>query len=1129
MQSPNNKGKAAENICGEQQLRQFGKFLDSHSHLLLSLDGDHSAPERGGTFTKCHTTIDYKYRGNCENISLFQLVESDNKVLNKNIIVFAFLSDEIEYLRKEAERLQLNLLYYDEDVAEGKTDTAPASNVINEKVSTVLEYLCNTRQFLERCNDVLELTVKQFSAFFDDNKCLGNADNSTCFHAISDKMCDLFVSIYIFDEIFGGLRLRQFWNPYKKQMTTVCVNGDQFRDYTDVDLNGLKQMIGDLDVLFQGRLVESALERCVRVKGMVPSKALGRFATQMQAYIKRTLGGVMKYPQDISELGNCQEILRVSVMCIFYHAFFGNLDQKCFKNLLEISNKFCGITLISNIVWCPEVFIRRHAATLLKGHERFVSDANKVRQIFLTTKTANLPKEVNSFAFRTLSWTLQMMAEQKMAKSEVKIDQIRVRASLFTTGVKLAGQMSHLIKCVTNLHVIVQQPMQKHTLMNVCKLLELLISIPEVFQHFRTFIVESVNSIIQHFAYQAIYLVNAAKKTLSRDNYNERILDSLAALQIAERCFYGPATRTRINIARIALCVFESNATSLNVEYVEKLMKILERLSLIVDLQDTLNRVCDTSFLFWHQSLFRSYLKQYFDQGIDHQRILATFAGINKCAEGIGECKMVKFTCQEQFIEGVMKTMSREVIMRLCGQIETSLRLDFHSNLQVDAVNPFVRGSMLVNSSALLAVEPIRVADRYVSLRRSVEAYLSNMFYNLTTISLHDWRTYGEMRRLAGLKMNLVTVADHLPTQIIEQGCDVLDIMRNIHVFVAQYVYNLNNQVFIERTSANKHLNTINIRHIANSLRTHGIGVVNTTVNFTYQFLKRKIYVLSQFLYDERIKSRLVKDQKWFRDNRERLGQMYAYERADAFNKGIRKLGITDAGESYLDTFRLLVSHIGNAMGYVRMMRSGCIHTCSMASAFLPSAEERGSLTLSELATNEGLSSATCTSAANLQGDIEHLWRQWSEGTEYFRLLVDTLAPFLRDAKNVHLKTFYIIVPPLTINFIEHILSMKDRMGKKNRQDALFTDDGFVMGLAYILKLLDQIDDFNSLHWFRAVKVKYAADREKIAQQRKEMGTVDDVKLQQTLALTERRIQTFQQEFDLLYYNLSSAKIFFSN
>lgn len=38
---------------------------------------------------------------------------------------------------------------------------------------------------------------------------------------------------------------------------------------------------------------------------------------------------------------------------------------------------------------------------------------------------------------------------------------------------------------------------------------------------------------------------------------------------------------------------------------------------------------------------------------------------------------------------------------------------------------------------------------------------------------------------------------------------------------VSNYVYNLNNQIFIEKNSKNKHLKTINIRHIANSLRTH--------------------------------------------------------------------------------------------------------------------------------------------------------------------------------------------------------------------------------------------------------------------------------------------------------------------
>ena len=66
-------------------------------------------------------------------------------------------------------------------------------------------------------------------------------------------------------------------------------------------------------------------------------------------------------------------------------------------------------------------------------------------------------------------------------------------------------------------------------------------------------------------------------------------------------------------------------------------------------------------------------------------------------------------------------------------------------------------------------------------------------------------------------------------------------------------------QIFVELASNNKHLNTINIRHIANSIRTHGSGIMNTTVNFTYQFLRKKFFIFSQFLYDEHIKARLIK------------------------------------------------------------------------------------------------------------------------------------------------------------------------------------------------------------------------------------------------------------------------------
>jgi WASH complex subunit 7 len=64
-------------------------------------------------------------------------------------------------------------------------------------------------------------------------------------------------------------------------------------------------------------------------------------------------------------------------------------------------------------------------------------------------------------------------------------------------------------------------------------------------------------------------------------------------------------------------------------------------------------------------------------------------------------------------------------------------------------------------------------------------------------------------------------------------------------------------------------------------------------------------------MFDEHIKSRLIKDIRYFRENKTQLEQKYSYERADKFNKGIRKLGLTPDGLSCLDQFRMLITHIG--------------------------------------------------------------------------------------------------------------------------------------------------------------------------------------------------------------------------
>jgi len=48
---------------------------------------------------------------------------------------------------------------------------------------------------------------------------------------------------------------------------------------------------------------------------------------------------------------------------------------------------------------------------------------------------------------------------------------------------------------------------------------------------------------------------------------------------------------------------------------------------------------------------------------------------------------------------------------------------------------------------------------------------------------------------------------------------------------------------------------------------------MNTTVNFTYQYLRKQFYVFSQFLFDEHIKAKLIKDITYFKESKSSLEQ----------------------------------------------------------------------------------------------------------------------------------------------------------------------------------------------------------------------------------------------------------------
>lgn len=81
--------------------------------------------------------------------------------------------------------------------------------------------------------------------------------------------------------------------------------------------------------------------------------------------------------------------------------------------------------------------------------------------------------------------------------------------------------------------------------------------------------------------------------------------------------------------------------------------------------------------------------------------------------------------------------------------------------------------------------------EKSISLRQEIKEYLSHIFYEMTALSPHDYRTYEHMRKLCLDRLGLNVMPSYLPPQQLEQGLDIMMLLRETEKYVTGYHYNL--------------------------------------------------------------------------------------------------------------------------------------------------------------------------------------------------------------------------------------------------------------------------------------------------------------------------------------------------
>lgn len=1104
--------KTSESQAAEDLMKTYGKFLRNFKESLNKIGVEEKSSSQNLFLLKHDSSPD--------NVSVFQLLESDNKLLTKVLIVFFHLNKEAKKLIQNGAPIIKKLTLIEDEIvsameANDGLNGDPIEHAII-KFSYSLEELMNMKFLIQNSIYLSANVIQQYCALFSMEKFL-HIIPSTQFPSNLDDVALLFKNIMIFDTIFRSGIYKSYLELYGEMLIE---NEQKFGANEDAYRN-LQSTLHELDLLLDGKIFELALDNIIATKRRIKTKSLAMLENLILTYIKNLISSinVLDAGNNISELSDTDDIIKLNIMTVIYQKLFENLDPKNLRFIIEVNNKYPAMILHGNFIYNGNEFLKRFLNSLEKSN----IDVEKIQQNFLSQKIHALNRDSTQYSNQLLNWILQMQSQAQLGNENQSEKMLQARCELFYEGLTIAGEMSFLIKTVINLHAKFNQLLSKSLASSIYKLIENLRVIKSTYIEHATFISDSIAFVFRYLQFHALNIIGLCQKKVMMDVKKEKKFDLSTTLVLITKLLYSNVSESNLNAITLALNLTEPFKNFGN-EYSQRLLKLLDHMMILCRLKENVEKVTDPSFLFWHQNLIGPYFKQQLQNSLDQRK---TKLFMEMGSECMNEENLKMLENVQNFHPLLENAFHEVVIKKLCNTIEINLRLDFHSNLQVEKFNCFDTSNdkiAIEDNRTLVKLPHFVVNKNYISVQNEVEFYLSKMFYNLTTISLKDWQSYEQMRQLAEKKYEIETVDDHLPTQTLEQGIDVLQIMRNIHLFVSHFYYNLNNQIFVEGTTSpnQTHYNTIGIHNIANSLATHGFGIVNTTINFVYQFLRKKFVIFSQLIYDERIKSRLAKEMKIWRESvetNEKRIEIYNFDRAHRLNREIKKLDL-------LDKIRVALTEIGNTMAYVRMIKSGICHVNSNSISYIPFDDDE---TSEFVGMCEGLSKETISAGKFLQKDIDQAMKKMQEGFSYFKKLSSIFSTYFQSSKNSHMKNFYIFIPALTINYIENISIAKDRLNKKNKEESLFTDDGFAIGIVFMLTLLNQFTEFNSLNWFESVKNKIKLEKEKIQKQRIELEKTKGDNLLQTLLLSEKRILEFEMEFKLLFFSINSCKIFFQN
>ncbi|MCQ2816175.1 MAG: hypothetical protein MJ252_02805 [archaeon] len=971
----------------------------------------------------------------------------------------------------------------------------------------------------------------------------------------------------------GDLRIH--WQSYRTIFYKIKKGNIGEYNMNEEQKNRLEKIIKRVDacVLESKCFTQCVLNYLKHTGKFTPSLSGHNFLNQNQGFLyeltKYLRKKINKLASDDCKLFDSRERLQlfstISLVSLYasiveYETGKPQYEKDIFKSAWNLLYKCNTVPIIANISINLGEYLKKQNA--FKSGSYDIKDVNKKMGRAFDNYAEKLPSFIHNYQMSVIAWITNFESiflepkkepvvdenapkESKKLKAHQEIlDKCENKMNYILQGLSMADNLKMGISTLLEHFVFADKTITQELITNISFLIEIIKIIEEEFQKMMPYIAMDLD-LLNRSIYMPAQLalktttVEIDRKLKETKNHTDLYKDIKESSMLMFKCLMAVPSKMRRIINRICLPVL----THFDEKSFEKVPQVFEKIEILNELSKEVKRACECQFMFYYQEMIPEQLKGIYETRNNH--LIYYAKSLNDT-----EIPLLHLIYQEDKGEKIIKK-NREHIYKLIEEnflkplvvdIEKDIRMQVHASF-IELLNSTKPEDL--NLRNLLKIGKFRLFDLIVDTKRYVEEMLNIRFYKLTALNLNDWNVYQQLRLYAKVKYNLILHEIFLPCQSLDRGNDIITIIKQLPAFVNSFSHNLLSQIFVKKINEKDDSNVVKIigvPHILNSLYTNGTGIINSVINSEYQFLKAQLKKIVNFLSDDKIISPLIKERKEWERTKADLKYYYPYSRAEEVKERIWKT-FEESPSKY--QFMQIVTHIGNAVALTHTIRTALrdynSHNSNLVNC--DGLDELGKL-IDNVSFDEDDISANIN--ANFKQNSLNSFKDSTQmfldtmsalkqtglnNINYLLLLVNSFGKAFNKEKIQDIDLFMFLFPAATIKHIETMIIAKKNLSmiskKTKQEEAYFCDDGFIIGMVYIMRVFGINKLFDGLNWFKSA-IKHFEDNKaesnKSSKKSSKKNNYDDMNAN----LLGFQSDTYLREINHCQYTYASASILFT-